>query len=318
MNAASPMPVTVIGGYLGAGKTTMLNHLLRTSGERVAVIVNDFGETVIDADLVESHDGDTLSLANGCICCTLADGFDAALRTVTERELRPERLIIEASGVADPAQVAAYAHGPGLTLDGVLVVVDTTTISRQSSDRLVGDVVRGQLQAADLLVATHGDEGPPAAAGRVWLAEQADLTAPVIDAPHGRLPLDVAFGAAPRRDLRVGGAGHDHGHDHDHGHAQGAAYHSLRFRSWLIEHAGPVDRAWIEETLRALPPDVARVKGVAHLADGTAVVVQRVGPRSTVTPHRPPTDPSPTEPSPPRPHTRLLVIAPVANPGFGT
>ncbi len=83
--------VTVIGGYLGAGKTTLVNHILRTADARVAVIVNDFGDINIDEDLIESKDGDTLSLANGCICCSLVDGFASALATIRDLIRHPRR-----------------------------------------------------------------------------------------------------------------------------------------------------------------------------------------------------------------------------------
>ncbi len=80
---SADIAVTVIGGYLGAGKTTLVNHILRTADERIAVLVNDFGDINIDEDLIASQDGDTISLANGCICCSLVDGFSAALATIT-------------------------------------------------------------------------------------------------------------------------------------------------------------------------------------------------------------------------------------------
>lgn len=101
-----PLPCTVIGGYLGAGKTTLLNHLLaNTAGLRAAVVVNDFGDVDIDADLVASHDGDTIQLANGCLCCTLAGGFAEVMGGLRARAEDLDHVLIEASGVADPEKV---------------------------------------------------------------------------------------------------------------------------------------------------------------------------------------------------------------------
>ena len=124
--------VSVLGGYLGAGKTTLLNHLLATADSRVAVLVNDFGDINIDEALIESSNGDTLALSNGCICCSLIDGFTGALATIRELDPRPERLLIEASGVADPATVAAWGHSPGFSLDATVVVVDSETIQAKA------------------------------------------------------------------------------------------------------------------------------------------------------------------------------------------
>src|SRR5689334_9991881 len=99
------IPLTVIGGFLGAGKTTLVNHLLRGGhGRRIAVMVNDFGAINIDAELVADRAADTISLANGCICCSIGDSLMLALIELLHRPDPPEHLVIEASGVADPAR----------------------------------------------------------------------------------------------------------------------------------------------------------------------------------------------------------------------
>src|SRR3546814_17999490 len=109
MTGDGRIPLTVIGGFLGAGKTTLLNRLLRQSGRRYIVLVNDFGAVNIDAALIASHDGSTINLANGCVCCPMADGLAEALLRVLDAQVRPEHIVIDASGVGGPWQLAGHA-----------------------------------------------------------------------------------------------------------------------------------------------------------------------------------------------------------------
>ena len=135
------VPVTVVAGYLGAGKTTLINELLRHDhGRRLAVLVNDFGAVNIDAALIADHDGQTISLKNGCVCCSIADELGDALDRVLALEPAPDQIVIEASGVADPANVAAYGQGwPGCRLDAVVVLADAETVQAKSRDQFVGE-----------------------------------------------------------------------------------------------------------------------------------------------------------------------------------
>jgi len=144
---------TVIGGYLGAGKTTLLNHILRNNaGLRLAVIVNDFGNINIDAELIKNQEGDTINLANGCICCSLAGGFVQALSALTEMDQPPEHILVEASGVADPHNLSQYGYMDRLQHNGVIVVADAETVQAKSVDKYVGQTVVWQLQSADLIL----------------------------------------------------------------------------------------------------------------------------------------------------------------------
>ncbi len=127
-------PLTILTGFLGAGKTTLLNRLLNGDhGLRVAVLVNDFGAINIDAELVVGVAGDVISLANGCICCSLRDDLVQVVLEMMERPERPEYVILEASGVADPAGITLAFHTPRLRdrirLDSVTCV---STPSRSS------------------------------------------------------------------------------------------------------------------------------------------------------------------------------------------
>ena len=104
--AVPPLPTVLIGGYLGAGKTTLVNHLLRQAdGRRVAVLVNDFGSINIDADLIEGSSAGVLALSGGCLCCSFGDDLVGTLQALTRREPAPDVCLIELSGVALPAAV---------------------------------------------------------------------------------------------------------------------------------------------------------------------------------------------------------------------
>ena len=150
-------PLTVLGGYLGAGKTALLNRLLKRSDlPPVGVLVNDFGAIKIDADLIRNRSGTTLQLANGCVCCSIAGDLGVALESL--RALHMEQVIIEASDVAQPAKIADYGHSaPGYRLAKVLTVVDGQGLSTLRRDRYVGTLVETQMQQADLLLVTKLD-----------------------------------------------------------------------------------------------------------------------------------------------------------------
>ena len=226
------IPVTVIGGYLGSGKTTLLNTLLRGAhGLRLAVLVNDFGSINIDAELIAAHDGDTISLANGCICCSRQDNLGAAFYALAARPNPPDHIVIEASGVADPRRIARYAQAiPGLRLDGIIVLADAELIRRQARDKYVGDTVLQQLQAADLIVLSKTDLITPDTVleVRAWLAAQA-LGARIVEAVAGWLPLAFVLGldttldaphqppsSAPgRASNQLDDSGHGHEHEHE-------------------------------------------------------------------------------------------------------
>jgi G3E family GTPase len=280
----SDIPVTVIGGYLGSGKTTLVNHLLRTGDERVAVLVNDFGDVDIDGGLIERDDGDTIALANGCICCSLVDGFAAALDTIRALDPRPDRLVIEASGVADPANVAAYGHGPELSLDAVIVLVDAETIRRLAVDRYVADTVLGQLSSADVVVVNKIDLVDRAEVDEVlaWLADRVDR-ALIVEATGARVDPAVLFGRLRATGGRRPGGG------------PGASTHDRaddRYQAWSWQAADGrvLDREVIDRLMADLPDEVVRAKGIVWLPgeDGPRRhVLQRVGRRWTLWRARP-------------------------------
>ena len=158
MTAAAPIPMTVIGGFLGAGKTTFLNRLLAGGVSRYAVLVNDFGEINVDAALIARHDGTTMALTNGCVCCSIGSGFLDTLGRLLDSGERFERIVIEASGVGDPWRIAEIALiEPALRLDGVIVIADASRIPALIDDRRVGDTVRNQFARCDLVLLSKSD-----------------------------------------------------------------------------------------------------------------------------------------------------------------
>lgn len=267
--------VTVIGGYLGSGKTTLVNNILRDATERIAVLVNDFGDINIDADLIESRGENTLSLANGCICCSLAEGFAVALKTVTNLDPRPDRLVIEASGVSDPGQVAAYGHGPGLMMDAVVILVDVETIRARITDRYVGQIVGQQLEAANVIVLNKADLVDRSALAETehWMAERyPDALISVTES--SQVPAEILFGSA---NPTSGEPADSQKHGHSHAQANDL------FRTWTIERDGPISRDDVAVMMDEMADSVARAKGFVWLEDSDKPgVLQRVGKRWTL------------------------------------
>ena len=153
------LPLTILGGYLGAGKTTLINKLLSGHhGKRLTVLVNDFGAVNIDADLITEHKGDTISLANGCACCQLQDDALKQLQELAALDTPPDHILVEASGAGEPARLAYLGFGvSGLRLSGIYVAIDAETIATKQHDKFTGKLIKRQIAQADFCLLTKAD-----------------------------------------------------------------------------------------------------------------------------------------------------------------
>ena len=247
------VPVVVVGGYLGAGKTTMINELLVRATEPVAVIVNDFGDVNIDAALIRSVNADTIELTNGCICCAPGNSLADTLYDILERPTTPSMIVIEASGAADPSVVAGYSHARGLRPGGTIVLVDAVNAPRTAHDPLVARTFRRQLDAADLLVVTKTDSADAQVDESLRILGES--TAPVI---HGR-PTTL-------RELIV-----DDPKTIENTTAQHDSFATETIGDGTLTDAGAI-REWLDADDR-----IVRAKGVITFADGARSLVQVVG-----------------------------------------
>jgi G3E family GTPase len=258
MSATARIPFTVVGGFLGAGKTTLVNHLLREAaaadaGRRVAVLVNDFGAINIDAALIASRTVDAIGLANGCVCCQIGDDLAAALIRVLDAEPPFDAIVVEASGVSDPWRIAQIARAePTLTLAGVVVLADAGTIFAQGRDPLLADTIERQLRAADVVLLNKVD--------RASAAEQEQARA-WIEAVAGSIEVIATSEAAPAPGLwfeafdRIGERAWTM-------RPLRSAAHGRRFESRVFRPSSPLSAPALRALLRAMPPGVLRLKGI--------------------------------------------------------
>jgi G3E family GTPase len=268
------IPVTVLTGFLGAGKTSVLNHIVREGGRRFAVLVNDFGSVTIDADLIVSVEGERISLAGGCVCCRIRGDLLEAALDLAARPDAPAHILVETSGVSNPWPVAetftTRRARRSFQLHSVITVVDA---EQSQAHPAHARLIRDQLLAADLIVLNKCDlvEAERRAELRAWLTDLA-AGARLVEATEGRFPIPLLLDA------------------HAPAIASGFTLANSTppadsvFASWSYRSERPLSREQLWNTLAALPPGVIRAKGIVALGDSPEVqtIVQMVGRRIQV------------------------------------
>jgi cobalamin biosynthesis protein CobW len=317
----APIPATIITGFLGAGKTTLIQNLIRSAGgKRIALVVNEFGDLGFDGEQIAGcgiegcADEDVIELTNGCICCTVADDFLPTMEMLLAREPAPEHIVIETSGLALPQPLVQAFQWPSVaartTVDGVVTVADAEALAhglyapdpakveaqRAADDSLdhetpVEELFADQLRCADLVVLSKTDRITSDALDGVMHALNGKRAGVgVVRSTVDGLPstLLIGLGASAEQDMAGRQAGHHH-HEEDHDHDDDGHHHHHdhshdEFDSRVVTPPAFASKSELDAFVSALcaKPGVLRVKGVAQVEGKAApVVVQAVGPRVT-------------------------------------
>ena len=280
----TPLPVTVLTGFLGAGKTSLLNHLLRTShGLRLAVIVNEFGEAGIDGDLLAADADDLIEMSNGCLCCTVRGDLLRTLHGLLPRIGDYDGVVIETSGLADPGPVAQTllmddVLRQSLSLDGVVTVIDALHILDQLGSHAEA---AEQVAFADLIVLSKTDLVTSAAVAAVTARlHTINPAATIMTADRGALPVGSLLNrrafdlgrveellslAEARGPLHAHHGDHDHHHDtaHDHTHGPAGIVTATLRSDQPLDETRLID--WLSGHLAARGKDILRIKGILSI-----------------------------------------------------
>jgi G3E family GTPase len=295
--SAGKIPVTVLTGYLGAGKTTLLNRILsEPHGKKYAVIVNEFGEIGIDNDLVVGADEEVFEMNNGCICCTVRGDLVRILDGLMRRKGKFDAIIVETTGLADPAPVAQTFFidenvGRKTKLDAVVTVADAKWLKDRLKD---APEAKNQIAFADVILINKTDLVSADELGDVEARIRGiNPYAKVHKTERAKIALDQvldrkAFDLDRILDIEpdfLGGDGHDHGHhhDHDHHHGQGGLkhYHDEDMQSLSLKSEKPLDPdkffPWVQNLVQTEGPNILRCKGIlAFKNDDERFVLQGV------------------------------------------
>lgn len=302
----SKIATTVITGFLGAGKTTLIRHLLANAkGRRFALIINEFGDVGVDRELVKGcndascPEDDIVELANGCICCTVADDFLPTMQKLLDRPNPPEHIIIETSGLALPKPLVKAFQWPGIrtraTVDGVIALIDADAVAAGrfatdeealaaarladaslDHDSPLEELFEDQLACADMVILNKCDLVSTDALA-VIAANISGETRPgvkIVRADHGAVDAGVLLGlfAAAEDDLETRPSHHDGDTDHDHDD----------FDSFVIRGSAVTSIELLLQRMEMLiaTHDILRIKGLVTVQDRPArLVIQAVGPR---------------------------------------
>jgi G3E family GTPase len=276
-HANAAVPLTLLTGFLGAGKTTLVNRLLGGNlGMSFGVLVNDFGALDIDRALITGEADGVLSLSNGCLCCSLRGDLVGAVMRLLGRPDAPQRVLLEASGVADPVPIAGTFMAPAfrhrLRLDGVVCVVDAE--QALARPELVPLQLR-QIGFSDLVLLNKTDLAGPDRVQAITARIRAEFAgARILESVRCEVPAEVLFSSAPAMSEPWTGPP-----------ATEAADHARQFDAWAFETLSAFSRDALHELARRLPPSVYRAKGIVRLASGNGSaglrgVLQIVGRRS--------------------------------------
>lgn len=257
ITARAAIPMTVVGGFLGAGKTTFLNRLLSQGKGRYAVLVNDFGAINVDAGLIARHDGTTIALTNGCVCCSVGGGFIEALGVVLDMGVAFDRIIVEASGVGDPWRIAEIALvEPSLLPEATIVLVDAARIESLLTDPQVGATVRSQFERCGVVLLNKIDlvDRPTLDAART-VVEGVCNGARIVETSQAMIPdVSSLFRPLPASPFYAQSC------------TENFSNHENTFRRWFYQRAGAFDRDLLAQAVAKLPSELLRLKGTCGFA----------------------------------------------------